>query len=483
MTTLTLLAFPEPRGVSCAEAMPRTYFDSDTPIIAAATAKGESALAVIRAFGPDALRLAASCFSRPRALMDAPAMTLVHGNLIDSRTGEAVDEVLAAVYRSPGGPIGEDGVEFFCHGSPAVVRRALEVLSEVGFAKALPGEFSFRAFLRGKTDLVRAEAVQELVHASSEGARSSALARLEGVLSRRIERIRSGLLGLFAEVEARLDFDEEDGAPEGNLDPSSIAAFRSEIESLAASYSVGRLYESGVLVVIAGRPNAGKSSLFNLILREERSIVSSESGTTRDWIEAGVELGGFPVRLVDTAGLRETANKVEVEGVARSRRLAEEAAVVLYVVDGTAGLDAEDEAFLAARTDALCVWNKLDDPRCKAVPPSFIGVSAVEGRGLPELLAVAASAVSKVFEFGDAKTAPEGAGTRDVCVSNIRQKNLLDRAAAALVNAEAALRSGETLDILSLRIREASDALGEITGEIATDDVLDSIFSRFCLGK
>jgi tRNA modification GTPase len=465
--------------------MPRSYFDSDTPIAAAATPPGESALAVVRAFGPDSLRLASLCFSRPRALMKAPAKTLVHGDLVDSETGEAIDEVLAAVYRAPGGPIGEDGVEFFCHGSPAVIRRALEALSAVGFARALPGEFTFRAFLRGKTDLVRAEAVQELVRAASDGARASALVRLEGTLSRRIGRIRAGLLELFAETEARLDFDEEDGAPEGSLDPSRLAAIRTEIESLAASYSVGRLYESGALVVIAGRPNAGKSSLFNLVLREERSIVSSESGTTRDWIEAGVELGGLPLRLVDTAGLREATSGAEIEGVARSRRLAAEAAVVVYVVDGTVGLDAEDKAFLGARSDAVRVWNKADDPRCLPVPNSFISVSAIEGRGLSGLLAALEEAVSSVFGRGGAEAACDAgaAARRDSCVASARQKNLLDRAAVSLAQAESALRSGETLDALSLRIREAADALGEITGEVASDDILDSIFSRFCLGK
>ncbi len=476
--------------------MPRSYFDSDVPIAAPATPDGESALAVLRAFGPGAIGLAASCFSKPEALESAPAKTLVRGGLVDPGTGEAIDEVLAAVFRAPGGPVGEDGVEFYCHGSPAVVRRALGALEAAGFSPALPGEFSFRAFLRGKTDLVRAEAVQELVAASSDGGRAEALRRLGGALSRRVAALRAGLVGLLAEAEARLDFDEEEGAPEGRVDPAVLAELRAAVESLAASYSVGRLYESGALVVVAGRPNAGKSSLFNLLLREERSIVSAESGTTRDWIEAGIELGGLPVRLVDTAGLREADHEVEAEGVARSRRKAAAAAAVVYVVDGIAGLGPDDESFLLSRPDAIRAWNKVDDPRCRPAPAGFVAVSALEGRGVAELASAIRDAVAPGFgraaaadgaggavDGGAAAAAPARAARREPSVASERQKSLLDRAAAALSAAESGLRRGDYLDALSVRLREAADALGEITGEVASEDILDSIFSKFCLGK
>jgi tRNA modification GTPase len=272
--------------------MQRSYFESEVPIAALATVPGESALAIIRAFGEGAIALAASCFSRPESLSSAPAFTLVHGELMDPASGEAVDEVLAAVFRSPGGPVGEDGVEFYCHGSPAVVRRALSLLEAVGFARALPGEFGFRAFLRGKTDLVRAEAVQELVRAGSEGARAEALRRLEGGLSRSLASARASIVDALAEAEARLDYAEEEDSPAGGLDPAALLRARDFVGGLSSSYAAGRLYERGARVVVAGRPNAGKSSLFNLLVREERSIVDSEPGTTRDWIEAGIELGG-----------------------------------------------------------------------------------------------------------------------------------------------------------------------------------------------
>jgi tRNA modification GTPase len=474
--------------------MPRSYFDSDVPVAALATPAGEAALAAIRAFGPGSIALAASCFSRPEALLGSPGMGLVHGELVDPATGEAIDEVLAAVYRAPGGPVGEDGVEFFCHGSPAVVRRALAALASAGFSPALPGEFSFRAFLRGKTDLVRAEAVQELVRASSEGARSEALLRLEGGLSRRIALIRAGLVDILAEAEARLDFDVEDGAPAESLDPARLSSLRGEVEALSASYSVGRLFDSGAMVVIAGRPNAGKSSLFNLLLKEERSIVSSESGTTRDWIEAGIELDGLPLRLIDTAGLREAPESsvavvpaiagAEAEGVARSRRLAASADAVVYVVDGVAGFGREDGLFLEGRPDAVRVWNKVDDARCSPVPAGFLPVSAMDGRGLGALAWALREAVAPGFGRPGVADRPSGAAVRrEAVVASGRQKALLDSAASALAEAESGLRSGEALDALALSLREAADALGEITGEVASEEILDSIFSRFCLGK
>ena len=460
--------------------MQRSYLDSSAPIAALATPPGPSALAVLRAAGPGSIELAASCFSRPRALASARHRELVHGRLLDPATGEEIDEILAAVFRAPRGPIGEDCVELSLHGSPAVARRALAALEAAGFAPALPGEFSFRAFLNGKLDLVEAEALRELVDAGSEGARAEALRRLGGGLSARLAALRSGLVGLLAELEARLDYDEEEGAPAG-LEARSLGALRAEVEALAASYAAGRLYESGARVVVAGRPNAGKSSLFNLLLREERSIVAGEPGTTRDWIEAGIEVEGLPIRLVDTAGLREAEGEAEAAGVARSRDLAARAEAVIYVVDSVAGLAPEDEAFLAARPDAIRAWNKVDDPRGGPAPEPFLPLSAATGAGLPALAAALAAALAP--RFGRGRSSGGREGEEALRVASSRQKLLLDRAAAALAAAERGLGRGAALDALSLDLREAADALGEITGEVASEEVLEAVFSRFCLGK
>jgi len=431
-------------------------------------------------------------------------MSLVHGELLAPGTGEAVDEVIVAVFRAPGGPVGEDAIELYCHGSPAVVRRSLSLLESAGFFPALPGEFSFRAFLHGKTDLVRAEAVQELVRAGSEGARAEALKRLEGGLSRALSAARASLIDALAEAEARLDYAEEEDSPAGSVDPSVVLSTRDLVVRLSASYAAGRLYERGARVVVAGMPNAGKSSLFNLLVREERSIVASEPGTTRDWIEAGIELGGLPLRLIDTAGIREAEGAIEAEGVSRSRRLAAEAEAVVYIVDGLVGLMPEDRAFLASRPDAICVWNKADDPRCAAPPEGFLRLSAATGEGLPELAEVLRAVLAPGFglsaDAGGGRSSgdgpgPEGAASvgagrtragqaeRDLRVASERQKLLLDRAGAALDAALLGIESGVPLDALVLDLREAAEALGEITGEVAAEEVLEAIFSRFCLGK
>lgn len=469
-------------GYGVLTSMRRSYFDAAVPIAALATVPGESALAVIRVAGPRALELAASCFSRPDALAAAPAMKLVHGELVDPATGEAVDEVVAAVFRAPGGPVGEDAVEFYCHGSPAVIRRALSLLERVGFEPALPGEFSFRAFLHGKTDLVRAEAVQELVRAGSEGARVEALKRLEGGLSRCFAAARASIVDALAEAEARLDYAEEDDSPSGGLDPDALISVRDLVARLAASYAAGRLYERGARVVVAGMPNAGKSSLFNLLVREERSIVASEPGTTRDWIEAGIELGGLPLRLIDTAGLREAEGEVEAAGVSRSRFLAAEAEAVIYLVDGTVGLRAEDSSFLESRPDALRAWNKADDARCLPPAPGFLRVSARAGEGLPELADALRKLVAPGFGLG-AEGSASSRAERELRVASERQKLLLERAGLSLDATLRGIEAGVPLDALVLDLLEAADALGEITGEVASEEVLEAIFSRFCLGK
>lgn len=487
--------------------MPRSYLDPPVPIVALATAAGEAALAVIRASGPGCIELAAPVFSRPDALLAAHGHESVFGELLDGASGEVVDQVLAAVFRSPRSPTGEDQVEFSCHGSPAVLRRALSVLEAAGFAPALPGEFSFRAFCNGKMDLVAAEAVDELVRARSDAAREDALGRLEGGLSARLSAARGRLLAMIAEVELRLDYGEEEAG--GEIPLSSLAALRADLEALAATFRASRLVAQGLGVALAGAPNAGKSRLFNLFLREERSIVSPEPGTTRDWIEAGLELGGLRLRLIDTAGLREAEDSVEAEGVARSRRLLEEADIVLYLVDATdpaaAGgrLPAEAGAFLAHRADAIRLWNKVDLPQSGAVPEGFHPLSAATASGFPELVALLESRARAILGAGGdgadgvapegspghaasrdaAAPRPRGGGSRVARVANDRQKLLIDRSVSAIASAETAVRTGLGLDAAALELREAAEALGEITGEISSPEVLEAIFSRFCVGK
>jgi tRNA modification GTPase len=291
---------------------------------------------------------------------------------------------------------------------------------------------------------------------------------------------------MLAEVELRLDYGEEEAG--GEVPLPALAALRADLEALSATFRASRLVAQGLGVALAGAPNAGKSRLFNLFLREERSIVSPEPGTTRDWIEAGLELGGLRLRLIDTAGLREAEGSVEAEGVARSRRLLDEADMVLYLVDASdpaaAGgrLPAEAEAFLAARSDALRLWNKVDLPGAGPAPEGFHALSAASGSGFPELVALLEARARGILEAADGPSRPasRGAGAR---IANERQKLLLDRSVSAIAEAEDALRAGLGLDAAALELREAAEALGGISGEITSPEILESIFSRFCVGK
>ncbi len=467
--------------------MSRSYLDPPLPIVSLATAAGKSALAVLRASGRGCLELLAPCFSRGDRLLAAPGHSLVHGFLVDPSSAETIDEVLVAVFRAPASPTGEDQFEISCHGSPLIVRRILSILEASGFCQALPGEFSFRAFANGKGDLVAAEAVDELVSAPGEAARAEALRRLGGGLSRRLERARQTMLGLLAEAEVRLDYAEEDGSPSELFPADRLRSFREELSTLSASWSVGRLHSEGVRVVIAGSTNAGKSSLFNLLVREERAIVSPEPGTTRDWIESGFELAGIPVRLVDTAGLREGTGAVEAMGMDRSRSLAAGAEVVICLADATMGLGPADEELLSRRADAIRAWNKVDRSDAGPAPEGWIPISALEGRGLPELLAALEAKLRELEARAGDIPAPEGRGHFDYVVSSPRQKRLFDRAVASLDETLSIVEAGPDtpvlLDAAALELRDAADALGELTGDIASPEVLEAIFSGFCLGK
>jgi tRNA modification GTPase len=454
--------------------MTRSYLDPPCPIVAVATAQGAAALAVLRMAGSGSIGLASRCFSKSDRLENASGYSMVLGYLVDPENGERIDEVIASVFRAPRSQTGEDGVEFSCHGSPEVLRRGLQALEKAGFAPALPGEFSLRALLNGKTDLLRAEAVEELVHSRGEKARAEALSRLEGGLSERVGAIRAALVDLLAETESRLDYPEDEG-PEGHGPATpAIRNLQREVEKLSASYSIGRLHREGARVVIAGQPNAGKSSLFNLLLREERSIVSAEPGTTRDWIESWIELEGLPIRLTDTAGIREGASSVETAGVARALELSGRADAILYLVDGLRGSDSTDEAFLRDHPAAIRVFSKTDDPGCLSVPAGYLAMSALSGEGLSELAATLAASLRGSY--------PDASET-GVVVAGERQKILLDRTAQALGAALEDADGGRSLDILALDLKEAAFHLGEMTGEILSGEILESVFSRFCLGK
>jgi tRNA modification GTPase len=444
----------------------------DDPIAALATAAASSALAVIRVSGPGSLQHLAPLLRGRRDLAALQGHTVHHGVIRDG--DEDVDEVMVAVYKAPRSYTGEDGAEIFCHGSLPVIQRLMSLLLRSGFRAAGPGEFTQRAFLNGRMDLTRAEAVNEIVRAKTDRARSLALQRLSGAIESRIKAARDALLDLRAGLEVSIDYpDDEQDNP---VDPGRLDEAVRLLQGLTRTYRQGKIYQEGVSVAIAGATNAGKSSLFNLLLRQERAIVSEIHGTTRDWLEGSVSLEGIPVRLFDTAGLRESTDPLESEGIRRTAQVIDGSDAVVYVVDAGAGVRASDEEFLASWTGPrplLLAWNKSDLPGVSPAPAGFISISAVTGAGV-ELLEK---------QLADAVLGGPSAETGEPLIDSERQRDLIDRALAALARFGDARASGVTSDLLAVDLAEALDALGEIVGEVTTAEILDRMFSRFCVGK
>ncbi|HUX22164.1 MAG TPA: tRNA uridine-5-carboxymethylaminomethyl(34) synthesis GTPase MnmE [Spirochaetia bacterium] len=449
-------------------------YDPDETIAALATPWGESALAVIRTSGQGSIDKLASVFSKPEALRSAPGNSLIHGRILAPKGGSTVDEVVLAVYRSPRSYTGQDSVEIFGHGSIPGVRGLLSALKEAGFRDAGPGEFTLRAFLNKKMDLTRAEAVHEIVSAKSREAQSLALHRLSGAVEERINSAKRHLTGLASTIEIQLDYPEDEVAGELGTALPEVRGAGAELRSLLSTYRAGRLYQEGLRVSLCGKTNAGKSSLFNLLLREERSIVSELHGTTRDFIESWITLSGIPISLFDTAGLRASTDVVEVEGIRRSERIVGNSDLVVYLVDAATGVTEEDDRFLEGVVPErrICVWNKFDLQHA-APPEGYLPLSAVTGEGLERI----------TDEIVGRASGAGTIGSSDVVIDSLRQKALLERAVEALEHVDEGIAGGMPADAVAMDLREALDALGEITGEVTSADILNTMFANFCVGK
>ncbi|MCL2043237.1 MAG: tRNA uridine-5-carboxymethylaminomethyl(34) synthesis GTPase MnmE [Treponema sp.] len=461
-------------------------YGDDDPIAAFATIPGNSALTLIRCSGKGSQECAAAIFSAPRKLLQAAGNTIIRGWIVTPDAAELVDDVLLSVFRAPKSYTGEDSLDISCHGGIAAGGAVMAALRSAGFRDALPGEFTFRAFMNGKIDLTRSESVMELVSAKTDMGRHHAVHRLSGVLEQEINCIKKKLIEVLAAAEIYLDYSEDEISTDndeiaGRL-PKRTLALESlaRLQVLSQSWQRQQIYQEGILAVIAGRTNAGKSSLFNLLLKEERSIVTDIPGTTRDWIEAWVSIEGIPVRLADTAGLRESADPVEIIGIERSRDLLEAAELILYVVDGEAGLTAEDRSFIEkmqCNKRLLVLWNKSDIAPLPEdlISGAFLSVSAKTGKGIAELTLAITAAI----------TGEQGAHWQSdaASVGTARQKNLVDAAILALQEALHLAEREEPLDIIAPMLREAVNSLGEITGEVSTADILEEMFSKFCVGK
>lgn len=437
--------------------------------------------------GDRALSIARKLFSPrgERSVERLESHRLVYGHIVDPADGSRIDEVMLAVMRAPYSYTREDVVEIFCHGGTGIVTAVLELALSQGARLAGPGEFTQRAFLNGRIDLLQAEAVLDLIQAQGRAGRQLALSQLEGRLSHRVGGIRERLLGVLAHLEATLDF------PEEGLEPATRAELLREtmaslegVKALLEGFEEGRILREGASVIIAGRPNVGKSSLMNLLLREERAIVSPHPGTTRDVISESMTLAGLWVKLKDTAGLGSSSDPIEAEGMERTRREIREGDLILLVVDGSEALTSRDHEILSLLEEmgkrVIVALNKIDLPAHTTVETfcawskvyPIYPISACEGTGIQRL---------KEGLEQSLRARKDEAGGALLC--RLRHKELLVRAQEALEGARGALEEGSPEELVSLDLRRALEHLGELTGEHYSEDLLDRIFQDFCVGK
>lgn len=443
-------------------------------IAAISTPAGTGGIAVIRISGDDAVLIADRVF-RGDKLEDAPTHTVHYGFAVD-KDGNTLDEVLATVMRAPRTFTREDVVEISTHGGIWASRRVLRAILEAGAYPAEAGEFTKRAFLHGRIDLSQAEAVIDIINAKNELAQKNAVSQAEGSLSAEIDSIRNRLVSLCAAMQVAIDYPDEDLEDVTREDIiKTLTGCRQDVERLIKTADSGRIIQDGIATAIVGRPNVGKSSLLNRLAREDRAIVTDIAGTTRDVIEEYVELDGVMLRLMDTAGIRDTADTVEQIGVERSRKALEQADLVLVVLDAAAGLSAEDRQLLAETKDRtrIVLVNKTDkDPTDLGIPDAIL-FSAKTGDGMAEL----SERIRQMYQLGEI-SANNGA-----VVTNMRHRKALDEAFLALSRCDAALAAGMPQDIVTIDINASMDALGEITGATVSEDIVSAIFHNFCVGK
>ncbi|MFZ1731865.1 MAG: tRNA uridine-5-carboxymethylaminomethyl(34) synthesis GTPase MnmE [Bacteroidota bacterium] len=450
-------------------------------IAAIATPPGTAGLAVIRVSGASAAALAASVFPDVD-LRKVDSHTVHYGRLVD-REGALIDEVLVTVFRAPRSYTAEDCVEISCHGGAVVTKRVLQCLLATGMRHAEPGEFTRRAFLNGRIDLVQAEAVADLIHAQSFEAHRASLRQLEGSFSKYVRDIREKLVHALSMLELSLDFVEEDVAFMSQTELQSlITEAAQKIRNALDSYSSGRIVRDGARVALLGFPNVGKSSLLNALLGSERAIVTEVPGTTRDFIEESMLLQGELFRFIDTAGLRNTDDPVEREGIARTHEMALQSDIVCLLSEAAAGMDGlaglhSAAALTRTNQELLYIFTKCDlasDAEKTAVANKGLLVSVRDGAGLEKLRDTLAA-----IARGKGVSSEQG----EVLVTNVRHADCLQNGLQALQRAEEALTKGRTEEFVALDVREAVTALGEIIGEVTSDDVLNGIFARFCIGK
>ena len=494
-------------------------FDLTDTISAISTPPGEGGIGIVRVSGPASISIAKKIFTTPKgeSLNGVESHKLIHGYIKDPDTRKNIDEVLLVVMCSPKSFTGENVVEISCHGGSLPLNKILNLTIKSGARLAEPGEFTKRAFLNGRLNLIQAEAVIDIIKSKSDAALESAMNQLQGGLAGKITSIRSILINMLAEIEADIDFPEEDieftplsspplqgGARGGITLQKKLESVLTEIGQLVDSYRYGKVYREGISVVIAGRPNVGKSSLMNAFLNEDRSIVTSIPGTTRDTIEEGLNLNGLTIKIVDTAGIRESNGLVEQEGIKRTQKAIEGAGLIIFLLDGSEGLREEDQDLIKEikqkNKPVIIAINKIDVisategtedtenyknlnifytcPVESAVKNEFpneniVKISALKNIGLDELR----NQIFDIIYNGHCKT-PEG-----IFITRERHRELLSKSQDSLNKVINAINQNLSSEFIAADLRLSLDSLGEITGETYSEDVLNRIFQEFCIGK
>jgi len=458
----------------------------DDVIAAISTPIGNGGIGIVRLSGNGAVEVADKIFNAADGirLKEKKGHTITYGHIIDKKTSSVIDEVLVMVMLAPKTYTTEDTVEINCHGGMLVTNKVLELVLNSGARIAEPGEFTKRAFLNGRIDLSQAEAVMDLIDSKTELSRNTAMSQLEGSIKEKVHILREDILDMIASIEAVIDYPEHDVEEEtySNMH-TKIKALVERINSLLESADTGKIIREGVEAVILGKPNVGKSSLLNLMLMEDRAIVTDIPGTTRDTVEEYMNLGGIPVKIVDTAGIRDTGDKVEKIGVEKSRKYAENADIIFMMIDASVPLSKDDIEILDFIKDkkAIILVNKTDidnktnfDTLCMYTDKNnIIYISVKENTGIDKLT----DRFKEIFLGGEIQT------NNSVIISNVRHKNMLCKAKEALERAIVTIESRMPEDFISMDLQDALAALGEITGDSVDDEIIDRIFTKFCLGK
>lgn len=446
-------------------------------IAAIATSIGSGGIGIIRISGDKALNIINKIF-KPVKNGEIQPFTLRLGQIIDENK-DVVDQVLVSYFKAPKSYTGEDVCEINCHGGNVAVNRVLEIVLQNGATLAEGGEFTKRAFLNGKLDLTQAEAVIDLINSKSEREGKASIKQLEGKLGDEIRNIKDEIISLLADIEANIDYPEYEDIEDVRREKIEVILEKqiNRLKQLEESFESGKILKNGIMTAIVGKPNVGKSSLLNMLLKEERAIVTEIAGTTRDTIEECVTIKGITLRLIDTAGIRETEDFVENIGVEKSKNALKNAELVLFLLDGSKGFLPEDEEILKeiGNKNHIILINKIDleNKNIDLDNPNIVRISAKTGEGINEL----EEKIEEIFNLKKLETENE------FIVTNLRHKDLLNKAKEGLKQSKETVLNGLPIDMISINIKTAIESLGEILGESVSEDVLNKIFEKFCVGK